>query len=405
MSFKSLYVVILLLAACSTPKEESPLLEEICSNSTALDNEVPPVEVTISLVPYPRALWTGTPENVELGKSAVLQACNMWSEVANISCSYSNAPDLADIYVDAFEDWDCVDGDAFVGSLATEHNHTRGIWVNTAPCTTEDLASGDPRISWNEWLTHIVAHEIGHMFGIEDVPGFCGSAVMNSNIEDHKTIPGGFITDRVTTFDRRAFLERYRTSPILDNDNDGVNVVDCNDENNNEEILTPPSDECTSGEVDIDYQESEVKLWFADTESLEWKTEILEGCSRWSQVGIKCSVVEDLNTATVVVKNFLESSCNGAVGYTYYNDRTRQYVFQVAYGCYSWLSPEEQADRIKSIAAHELAHTQGVEHVPAFCGEAIMNPHLNKRTCISDSDICAWNERQQENFLQENFLQ
>lgn len=351
-------VILFNACACSEPQND------VCLQSESLDEIV---ELTIAVADSP---WGGQ----EATNDAALTACQMWGEI-EISCSLADSLENADIYVDFYSDWDCREG-GFVGKFDNYHDDKMGIWLNGANVCL-------PSENLRERFIHLVAHEIGHMLGIEDVPTFCGNAIMNPAIE---RLQPTAVLSAITETDLLAFSERNTRSLLLG----GKTVLDCGDEPR--ETNEIPTDVPTK---EIDAEPLTVNLWF-ESEVLPWARDVLDGCSWWAPVHLSCALASSPEEAGVIVRNFETDTC-GIAGFTYYDWSifNGRYVTEINLDCMP-SEPDDASNWIHKVAAHELAHTQGVGHVPLFCGEAIMNPYLTGRSSISSADVSAWRERYED---------
>lgn len=340
--------------------------QDICNRKSTLEEVT---EVTIAVADSPWGGLTAT-------NDAALAACQMWESVG-ISCSIADSLENAEVYVDFYYDWGCREG-GFVGKLGNHHDDKIGIWLNGANVCL-------PSEGVREWFTHLVTHEIGHMLGIEDVPVFCGNAIMNPAIERRQPTT---VLSTLTETDLLAFAERNAHSLLLG----GETVLDCENQDENEQ--TPDN---TPVAEEIDANPITATLWL-EPEVLPWSGAILDGCSWWAPVHLSCALASSPEEAAVIVRDFESDAC-GVAGFTYYDWSIfdGRYVMEINLDC----MPSESNNPlswVRKVAAHELAHTQGVDHVPFFCGEAIMNPSLTGRLSISSADVSAWRERY-ENYL------
>lgn len=337
--------------------------QDACSRELTLEGDI---AITIAVGDPP---WGGQ----EASDEAALTACRMWESVG-ISCSVADSLENADVYVDFYEDWDC--GDAgHIGILGDFHDRRPGIWLNGANVCL-------PSEGVREWFIHLVTHEIGHMLGIEDTPAFCGDAVMNPAIERGQPTT---VLSAITETDLRAFAERNHRSLLLG----GETVLDCGD--GSRETDETPTDIPVE---EIDSDPLTANLWL-EPAILPWSNEILNGCSWWSPVHLSCALAPSRREAEVIVRN-LTNTC-GVAGFTYYDWQmlNGRYIVEINIDCMP-SDPDSASNWMRQVAAHELAHTQGVGHVPFFCGEAIMNPALTNRTSISSADVSAWRERYED---------
>ncbi|MBI2099229.1 hypothetical protein HYT45_02305 [Candidatus Uhrbacteria bacterium] len=324
-------------------------LPPVCGKSEPLNETV---QLAIAVFDPP---WGGQ----EASNEAALAGCKMW-ETVGVSCSLAETVEEADIYVDFYSDWDCRE-DGFVGALGDYHDRKRGVWINSAyPCLPSDI---------RPWFTHLVAHEIGHLFGISDVPAFCGNAVMNPAIERHQPFT---LLSAISEGDRLAFTERYHTSSLLDS---GEAVLDCGDDVAPPPEPAPPDEEPMSCASETGGETIAISVWF-EPELLAWSEQVLSGCSWWTPVHASCVRASSREDAEVVVREYKSERC-GVAGFTYrdYDGLDGRYAVEFNLDC----MPEEPAaaeEWMTAVASHELAHTQGVDHVPFFCGEAVMNPSL-----------------------------
>lgn len=358
-------MVIVFGVICSACVNREPK-QDVCSREEALEGIVP---LTIAVND---PAWAGLNDPPE----AALDACKMWEDIG-ISCSLADSVENADIYVDSFSDWDCPTGGE-VAILGDLHNRKPGIWINDAsPCLPAENVRG--------WFVHLVAHEIGHMIGVSDVPLFCGNSIMNPAIE---RLQPATILSAITETDLQAFSERNTRSLLLD----GETVLDCGDGPNEEAPEEVPAAE----EVDTDPMTA--TLWL-EPKILPWSKAISDGCSWWAQVHLSCEFALSAREAEVIIRD-LESDACGIAGFTYYDWELfgGRYVVEINLNCMP-NEPSDASNWIRKVAAHELAHTQGVGHVPLFCGDAVMNPYLTNRSSISSADVSAWRERY-ENYLQ-----
>lgn len=303
--------------------------------------------------------------NAPMLSDEILSACNMWGEVG-IACTLADSEESADILVGFYTDAGCNEA-GFTGSFGG----VRGIWIN-------DQSSCRPDVAFSPWLTHLVAHEMGHVFGVDDVPGFCNAGIMGSAIERYEPTA---VLSALAESDKQAFGERYSSAFL-----DGDAVLDCGHDNDEpEEVPVSESVPC-AGSVN---SEAEVLSLWISPEVAFWQAEIIDGCSYWAPVNVSCESASAPEEADVVVRTY-SGGC-GIGGYAYLGGEGK-YVFELNVSCL----PEdtEKAERkVRAVSAHELGHTLGIIHVPAFCGEAVMNPILVPRTCLSDADIYAWQER------------
>lgn len=337
--------------------------QDVCHRSESLDEIV---ELTIAVSDPP---WGGH----EATNEAALRACRMWESIG-ISCSIADSLENADIYIDFYSDWDCKNA-GFVGTIGDFHGKRPGIWLNGANICF-------PSEGVREWFVHVVAHEIGHMLGIDDVPGFCGNAIMNPAIE--RLQPTTFLA-AITEIDLHAFLERNSHSLLLS----GNAVLDCETEETSANAPAPVAEE-------VDTEPLVTSIWI-EPELLPWSAEIMDGCSWWAPVHFSCVLASSRQEAEIIVREFKSDAC-GIAGFTYY-DWTLfdgRYAVEINIDCMP--GSGSASNWTQKVAAHEIAHTQGVGHVPFFCGDAVMNLYLTSRTSISSIDVSAWQERY-ENYL------
>lgn len=303
--------------------------------------------------------------NIPMLSDEILSACNMWGEVG-ITCALTDSEESADLVVGFYTDYRC--GEAgFAGSLGG----ARGVWIN-------DQSSCLPDVEFSPWLTHLVAHEFGHIFGVDDVPGFCGAGIMGPAIERYEPTA---LLSALAESDTLAFGERYYSAFL-----DGDAVLDCGkDDDAPEEIPVSESVPCADS---INSEAEVLSLWISP-EVASWQAEIMDGCSYWAPVNVSCESVTSSEEADVIVHTY-GGGC-GVAGYAYHGENGK-YVFELNVACLPEDGPRAER-KVRAISAHELGHTLGIIHVPAFCGEAVMNPVLTRRTCLSATDVSAWQER------------
>lgn len=307
--------------------------------------------------------------NTSMLSDEVLTACNMWEEVG-VTCVMANSAESADLIVGFYIDNSCNKA-GFVGSLGG----ITGIWIN-------DQTSCRPSEEFSPWLTHLVAHEFGHLFGVDDIPIFCGAGIMGPAVERYQPTT---LLSALTEGDIKSFNERNHSAFL-----DGNAVLDCGDDTVPENIPahnSVPCAESVSTEVKV------LRLWL-EQDVAPYKREIMGGCYYWTPVNVSCASAPSPEEADVIVQAYPSEYGCGIAGYTYINQNDK-YIFELNTSCLPE-DAERAKTKVRAISAHELGHTLGIIHVPAFCGAAVMNPLLTRRTCISDTDVSAWQERYEE---------
>ncbi|OGL72698.1 hypothetical protein A3D72_00455 [Candidatus Uhrbacteria bacterium RIFCSPHIGHO2_02_FULL_57_19] len=304
-------------------------------------------------------------------QTAAMNGCRVW-EPLGISCFLVTDPDAADIVVDYYYDTTCQE--AAKNDLFGSCGQQGGVWINTARECRESM---DDSIYW-DWLTQLIAHEIGHLLIISDIPSFCGVGIMNPTIERFQDYTP---LEAITDLDRQACHSgdgKYLFGVELDC---GVERVD---------TYGQPPDECST-EV-IEAEPTTISLWFKE-ETIAWTDEVLAGCAWWRQMQISCGVAPSQDAADVIIRKS-DQYCTG-MGAVTFRDKTLggRYAINIPEPCESE-SAEAASKKIERVAAHEIGHVLGVDHVPFFCADASMNPSGKPdRTCLTSADINAWRER------------
>lgn len=330
--------------------------DDVCSHEQSVEAER---EITVA-IRSGSSYW-----NIAMLSDEALSACDVWNKVG-IACEPADSEDSADILIGFYTDRGCAAA-GFVGWLGDDY----GIWIN-------DWSSCRPDSELSPWFTHALAHEFGHLFGVGDVPVFCGAGIMNPAIERYEPT---VLLSAITESDVNAFGERYRSAFL-----DGDAVLDCG-EDKPAEIPVSNSTPCV-GRISV---AAEVLSLYLEPAVLPWEEEVKEGCSYWTPVNVSCVSVETPEDANVLIRAFPAEEGCGVAGFAYL-DVNGKYVFELNVACL----PDDAiraANKVRRVSAHELGHTLGIIHVPEFCGEAVMNPFLNLRTCLSGADVSAWRER------------
>lgn len=328
------------------------------------------------------AIWApGEPWGSRAGQEAALAGCRMWEPVG-FTCHLVADPEDADIVVDYVDaGCDYIARNDLFGAC----NQKGTIWINTS----RDCQP--PNIDHVPWLSQVVAHEIGHsLLFIQEVPQFCGEAVMNPAIERFREYSP---VSAITEGDRHACTSGMSNITLRT----GVEVpIDCGVADDWEAWNDLPIDDCAEA---IEAEPTVVSIWLEE-DALEWQSSILAGCAWWSPVGVSCVLAPSRDEADAVVRDSGETCTS--VGGISFKDKTLdgRWAVELADPCWDPDHPGhvesdlEAEQKIERIFAHELGHVIGVDHVPYFCADALMNPSPKRgRTCITPADVSAWQER------------
>lgn len=328
------------------------------------------------------AIWApGEPWGNKYSQQAALAGCRTWEPIG-FTCHLVADPEQADIRVDYVDSGcDYVARNDLFG--ACDQKGT--TWINTSrDCQPPD-------IDHLAWIQQLVAHEIGHvLLFIQEVPQFCGEAVMNPAIERFREYSP---QNAITEGDRHVCTSGMSTITLRT----GVEVpIDCGVADDWDDWRDLPIADCAEP---VEAEPEVYTLWLEDG-VLEWEEAIFAGCAWWDVVGVSCELAPSREEADVVVRD-QDWACSGYAGEAF-KDKTLdgRWAMEFPDPCrdpeYPWYveSDEEAETEVEDTVAHEMGHVIGVDHVPYFCGDAAMNPSGKRgRTCLTPTDIAAWQER------------
>ena len=370
-------VLVLGLFGC----EEGQDLPDFCP---AIEHPIEVDETLVVEAPQSEnsvAIWApGPPWGSRAGQEAVLAGCLMWEPIG-FTCHLVADPEQADILVDYIHNETC--GFAARNDLFGACGRKGAIRINVADeCWT-------PGKNFWDWLSQIVAHEIAHtLLFIQEVPSFCGPGIMNPEIERFRDYTP---TLAITEADRNVCNNGVRSITLRT----GVEVpIDCGIEAIHWDDL--PIDRCAET---IDVEPTVVTLWVEEG-MVHWRDAVLAGCTWWDPVGVSCQLAGSKDEAEVIVRD-TGYSCESAAGWSF-RDSTLdgRYAVELSEPCRDLnarshvTSDEEAEQKIERVFAHEFGHVLGVDHIPYFCADALMNPtYKSGRQCITPADVAAWQER------------
>lgn len=209
-----------------------------------------------------------------------------------------------------------------------------------------------------------ISHGLGLLLGIEPYPDFCSDGVMAESVGRMQ----GPLPTRLSAGDKEAFFRR-------------PNFV--NGWDHNWKCYEPPKWEQGVFKP-ADFRS--VKFW-ADPALAA--VPIADYLNQYFQVFGRNFELANEQNAEFVVKVWGEQydTCSPtAITYNLF----REIRLKTERGCLQ-LVPDSEWDA--TIVAHEVAHLFGVNHVPQWCGNAIMDPQVNSGPYFTPVDVKAWQAR------------
>jgi hypothetical protein len=215
-----------------------------------------------------------------------------------------------------------------------------------------------------------VNHVLGELMGVDRYPDFCGSGVMSESVVTML----GAMPVRLTDEDKKAFYLRSRFSRGWDYN------WECYKKEPFKRGEYAPKNFRT------------VKFW-ADPKLSA--VPISSYLNSYFDIFGRSFVESDVGEAEFVIKSWKTdyTGCSPtAVAYP----SLHEVRLKSEHGCLK-LNTESEWDA--TIVVHEVAHLFGVNHVPDWCGNAIMDPYVNPGPYFTPVDVNAWMARETSDLM------
>lgn len=220
---------------------------------------------------------------------------------------------------------------------------------------------------YKERFPSAISHALGNLMGIEEYPDFCsqGGLMRTSVARMSGTIP-----TRLAKEDKDSFYHRLRYS------NSWEYLTICVKKATWEQGVYIPRPE----EVQT------VRFW---ADSKLSAVSIKSHLNKYFKLFGKKFEMVGQEEAEFVVKSWdSEYNTCSPMAITYRS--LSEIQLKPEQGC---LELRSDSELDATVVSHEVAHLFGVNHVPDWCGNAIMDPHLNPGPFFTPTDVRAWGAR------------